>query len=74
MAVKANFEVVKNFDEAPDSMLVSIPSAILLAGRSRASIYRHIKAGELGTVKVGHSTRIRVGDLRKLIQANGGAV
>ena len=55
-------------------MLVSIPSAILLAGRSRASIYRHIKAGELGTVKVGHSTRIRVGDLRKLIQANGGAV
>lgn len=71
MAVKANFEVVKNFDEAPDSMLVSIPSAILLAGRSRASIYRHIKAGELSAVKIGHSTRIRVGDLRRLIQANG---
>lgn len=74
MARKANFEVVKHFDEAPDSMLLSIQSAGTVAERSRASIYRHIKAGDLELIKVGNSSRIRVGDLRRLIKAIGGAV
>lgn len=67
MKTESLSNAVKQFDEAPDSMLVDIPTASTLSNRSRASIYRHFKAGELALVKVGHSTRIRVGDLRRLI-------
>lgn len=72
MAIKADFEVVKNFDDAPNSMLLSIPTAGVIAKRSHASMYRHINAGELELIKIGCSSRIRVGDLRRLIKANGG--
>lgn len=61
--------VSRYLDDASDSMLVDIPYACAVASRSRASIYRHFKAGDLTPIKVGHSTRIRVGDLRKLIGA-----
>lgn len=60
---------VQNFDHAPDSQLIDINSAGVIAGRSRASIYRHFKAGELTPVKIGNSTRIKVGELRRLIGA-----
>lgn len=59
----------KDFDISPDSALIDIPTAGRIADRSRASVYRHHHAGELPFVKVGKSTRIRVGDLRKLIGA-----
>lgn len=58
-----------DFDSAPDLMLVDIGTAGVLIDRSRASIYRHIAAGELTAVKVGHSTRLRLGELRKLTGA-----
>lgn len=61
--------VVQQFDTFPDSALIDIAAAGAIAGRSRASIYRHFKAGEITLVKVGHSTRIRVGELRRLIGA-----
>ena len=61
--------VSRYLDEASDSMLVDISFACQVSNRSRASMYRHIKAGDLTSVKVGHSRRIRVGDLRKLIGA-----
>ena len=61
------FNALKEFDVAPDAMLVDINVACAIAARSRASIYRHIKAGDLSLVKVGHSSRIRVGNLRQLI-------
>lgn len=64
-----NFHVIRNFDTAPDSMLVEIACACVIAQRSRASIYRDAKAGRLMLVKVGHSTRVRVGDLRRYIGA-----
>lgn len=64
-----NNSSIENFDNAPDSSLVSITAACLLSSRSRSSIYRHNQAGELPFVKLGKSTRIRVGDLRKLIGA-----
>lgn len=60
---------VQQFDSAPDSQLIDINSAGVIAGRSRASIYRHFKAGELTQIKVGNSTRIKVGELRRLIGA-----
>lgn len=60
---------VQQFDRAPDSMLVGINDAGTISGRSRASIYRHFKSGDLTPVKVGNSTRIKVGELRRLIGA-----
>ena len=67
----AVIDVFRLFDDAPNSMLVDIKTAVVISGRSRASIYRHVSAGELKTVKIGSSTRIRIGDLRRLIQAQG---
>lgn len=55
------------FDHAPDSALASLTLAGIIANRSRASLYRDNKAGLLPFVKVGNSTRIRVGDLRRFI-------
>lgn len=60
---------VQQFDHAPDSMLVDINSASTISGRSRASIYRHFKDGDLTPIKIGNSTRIKVGELRRLIGA-----
>lgn len=65
----AIFDVFRHFDQAPDSALVDITLACSIARRSRASIYRHFKAGDLIPVKVGNSTRIKVGELRRLIGA-----
>jgi len=58
---------VQQFDTAPATAVLDISAACIISGRSRASIYRHFKAGELTPVKVGNSTRIRVGELRRLI-------
>jgi hypothetical protein len=71
MNKSSTFDVCCHFDDAPNSMLVDIGTAVVISHRSRASIYRHINAGELSAIKVGHSTRIRVGDLRRLIKAEG---
>ena len=59
--------IFANFDQAPDSALVSLNAAGSIASRSRACLYRDNKAGRLPFVKVCGSTRIRVSDLRKLI-------
>ena len=62
-------QAVQQFDEFPDSAAIPIADASAVSGRSRASIYRHFKAGELSLIKIGNSTRVRVGELRKLIGA-----
>ncbi len=69
----AIFDVFRYFDQAPDSALVDIPVACAISHRSRASIYRHFKAGDLNPIKVGNSTRIKVGELRRLIGASTAA-
>lgn len=69
----AIFDVFRHFDTAPDSMLVDITTASTIADRSRASIYRHFNSGDLTPVKVGNSTRIKVGELRRLIGASTAA-
>lgn len=63
----AKYDVFRHFDDAPDSMLVDLGTAGAIAARSRASLYRHFKSGDLTAIKVGNSTRIRVGELRNLI-------
>lgn len=60
---------VLNFDSAPAQALIDIRAACIIACRSRASLYRDAAAGRLSFHKVGRSTRIRVGDLRRLIGA-----
>lgn len=58
---------VENFDRLPDSALLPITDAVTVCGRSRSSVYRHAEAGELHLIKVGNSTRVRVGELRRLM-------
>jgi hypothetical protein len=60
---------LEQFDHSPDSALVTLTTSAAIASRSRASLYRDNRAGRLPFVKVGTSTRVRVGDLRKLIGA-----
>lgn len=62
-------QAIQQFDQAADSALVSLRDAGAILSRSRASLYRDNKAGRLPFVKVGNSTRIKVGDLRKVIGA-----
>lgn len=66
---QTNQATIEQFDRAPDTALVSLAAASVIASRSRASLYRDHKAGRLPFIKVASSTRIRVADLRKLIGA-----
>ena len=63
-------DAIKHFDSSPDGALTSLSTAGIVLDRSRASLYRDIKAGRLTLIKIGNSSRIRVGELRKLM---GGA-
>ena len=63
-------EKLYNFDRLPDEALVSIDVVCALRDRSRASIWRDVKAGVLvAPTRIGSRTvRWRVGDLRKANQ------
>lgn len=58
--------VLQQFKNLPDEAGVSLPVTGYLINRSRASIYRDVKAGRLEAVKIGGSKRIKVGSIRKL--------
>ncbi|MCQ1550784.1 MAG: helix-turn-helix domain-containing protein [Candidatus Accumulibacter phosphatis] len=60
-------QAVQQFHLLAPSVLITLAEAGVISGRSRASIYRHFKDGSLTPIKIGHSTRIRVGELRRLI-------
>ncbi len=60
-------QTVQQFDVLSPSVLLTLADASAISGRSKASLYRHFKAGELALVKIGHSSRVRVGELRLLI-------
>lgn len=56
---------LETFPFLPDEALVDIRAVCALRGRSRASTWRDVTAGRLPKpVKVGGSTRWRVGDVR----------
>lgn len=69
MALKSTPSAVQQFDSLPDSALIDLGAGGAIAGRSRSSLYRHFKSGELTLIKIGHSTKIRVSELRRLIGA-----
>jgi hypothetical protein len=60
---------VENLDTLADGALLSLNDVSSILQRSRCSIYRDIRAGRLALVKIGTSSRVRVGDLRRLIGA-----
>lgn len=64
---KQAFDPIRDFDTAPDSMALDIATASKLSSRSRSSLYRDAKTGRIRMIKVGSSTRIRVSDIRSLI-------
>lgn len=56
---------LETFPFLPDEALIDIRAVCALLGRSSASIWRDVAAGRLAApVKVGCSTRWRVGDVR----------
>ena len=61
-----------NFDELPDSALLSTTEVSYLSGRSRTSIWRDVRRGSLAeSVRIGpQAVRWRVGDVRQFL--NGG--
>lgn len=63
------FDPIRDFDSAPGSMMLDITTASKICSRSRSSLYRDAKTGRIRMIKVGSSTRIRVADLRSLIDA-----
>jgi predicted DNA-binding transcriptional regulator AlpA len=57
--------VLETFPFLPNEALIDIRAVCVLFGRSRASTWRDVAAGRLAApVKVGCSTRWRVGDVR----------
>ena len=58
---------VLHFDAMPDAACVTINEGVQISHRSRASLYRDHDAGLLPFAKLGKSTRIKVGDLRKYL-------
>ena len=60
---------LETFPYLPDAALIDVRVVSALLGRSRASIWRDVGQGRIACpVKVGHSTRWRVGDVRGLLK------
>jgi len=60
-------QAVINFDLLPDSANVGIKDASIVAGRAKPTLYRDAAKGLIQFIKIGHSTRIRVGELRRYL-------
>ena len=63
-------ERVRNFDNLPDDALLDVRDVGILASRSRASLWRDVKAGRLPEpVAIGPKTRRwRVADIRDYLK------
>jgi hypothetical protein len=61
---------ISQFDQYPDSALVSLETGGTILDRSRASLYRDEKVGRLTFIKIGKSTRLRVGEIRALMSGS----
>ncbi|MEF8760390.1 MAG: helix-turn-helix domain-containing protein [Candidatus Accumulibacter sp. UW25] len=54
-------------NEVPTWALMNVNTACAMLSLSRSSFYRLVKSGKLQTVKLGATTRVRVGDVQALI-------
>ncbi len=59
-----------NFSNYPDEKLVSIDVAAWVLDRHRATVWAMIARAELAAVRIGGNTKIRVGELRRLISGS----
>ncbi len=67
---------VRNFDEMPNSARIDVTAVSILTGRSKASVWRDVKAKRLPKpVRTGlRCTRWIVGEIREVLQGQiGGA-
>lgn len=60
----------KNKKPVIEPFLLTVPQAAKALGISRAMLYKLIKSGELPCIHIGRAARVRVSDLRRLIQAH----
>ena len=60
-------KAIESFDSLPNSALLTLKDASQICQRSRASLYRDVKNGALNLLKVGCTTRVRVGELRRFM-------
>ncbi len=65
---------VSQFDAFPDSALISITTHCTITDSSRAKAYRMNRAGLLPFIKVGNSTRIKVGVTRAILNGSAGQI
>jgi predicted DNA-binding transcriptional regulator AlpA len=72
-AISPRFDHVSAFDDLPETALISVHEITALACRSRASIWRDVKAGRLPKpIAIGpQARRWRVADVRAYLK--GGA-
>jgi prophage regulatory protein len=64
---------LETFPYLPDAALIDVRVVCALLGRSRASAWRDVGRGGLaGPVKMGQSTRWRVGDVRAVLMQVAG--
>jgi excisionase family DNA binding protein len=56
---------VLRFDLLPDTALLSVADVCTLLGRSRASVYRALRNGDLRSVKIGGSRRVTARAIRE---------
>lgn len=59
---------VINIDELPDDAAITVPQTAQLFRVTDVSIWRWLKSGTLPSFKIGNSRRIRVGDVRRVMQ------
>jgi predicted DNA-binding transcriptional regulator AlpA len=72
-AVKRVLLTLRLFPTLPDEALINLRVVCALLGRSPASIWRDIEMKRFSApVKVGHSTRWRVGEIREYLARCGG--
>lgn len=73
-ATRPRLDHLLSFDDLPDAALVDVYTITALAKRSRASVWRDVKAGRLPQpIAIGpQARRWRVADVRAYL--NGGAV
>ncbi len=50
-----------------DAMLLKVPDVVACLGVSRAKVYELMASGELPSVRVGGSRRIRASDLERFV-------
>jgi excisionase family DNA binding protein len=59
-------------DEQPNSrgpLLLSIPGVCLRLGEDKSSVYRRLRSGEIRSLKLGHTLKVRQDDLEEYTNA-----